>query len=287
MNASKKEIVMENKELLINFLNAYSKNLNDFCKREYYELNRHLFLLALKGIGVSNYQNSYISGEETFLNWCLKQIECPIVFDVGANQGNYAISAKKINEKSVIFSFEPHPVSYEKLKSNSGGGHTFNAINLGLSDSNKEIEIYDYENDQGSEHASLYKEVIENLHKGKPKSHLVKLISLDYFITISNINHIHLLKIDTEGHELEVLKGAANAIQNNQIDLIHIEFNEMNVYSRVFFKDISDFLKNYNFFRMLPDGLVPLEPYNPLFCEIFHFQNIVAINKKVISNSNH
>ena len=85
-----------------------------------------------------------------------------------------------------------------------------------------------------------------------------------------------LLKIDTEGHELEVLKGFEPYIRQNKVDLIHFEFNEMNVASRVFFKDFWEFLPNYDFYRMLQDGLIPIKNYNPVYCEIFAYQNIVA-----------
>ena len=85
-----------------------------------------------------------------------------------------------------------------------------------------------------------------------------------------------MLKIDTEGHEFAVLRGASNLLKTGRIDVIHFEFNEMNVVSRVFFKDIWDFLPNYDFYRMLPDGLAQIKNYSPVFCEIFAYQNIVA-----------
>ena len=87
---------------------------------------------------------------------------------------------------------------------------------------------------------------------------------------------IGLLKIDTEGHEFEVLKGAENLLKAGKIEMIHLEFNEMNVFSRVFFKDIWDYLPNYDLYRMLPDGLVHIKNYSPVFCEIFAYQNLVA-----------
>jgi len=58
----------------------------------------------------------------------------------------------------------------------------------------------------------------------------------------------------------------------------------MNVYSRVFFRDFYELLVNYNFFRMLPDGLIFLGKYNPIFQEIFAYQNIVAIRKDLKIN---
>ena len=86
-----------------------------------------------------------------------------------------------------------------------------------------------------------------------------------------------MLKIDTEGNELNTLKGLGNWISNGKIKAIHFEFNEMNVISRVFFKDFWDILPNYNFNRMVQDCLVPIKQYNQVRCA---FQNIVALIKE-------
>jgi hypothetical protein len=54
----------------------------------------------------------------------------------------------------------------------------------------------------------------------------------------------------------------------------------MNVSSRTYFRDFWNLLPNYNFYRLLPDGMVKIERYSPVFCEIFAYQNIVAILKQ-------
>lgn len=147
---------------------------------------------------------------------------------------------------------------------------------MGVSSSEGVLKLYDYENGDGSEHASLYRDVIEKIHQGKAAEHEVKVITLNEFAIEHQIERVLLLKIDTEGHELDVLKGFEPYIRKNKVDLIHFEFNEMNVASRVFFKDFWEFLPNYDFYRMLQDGLIPIENYNPVYCEIFAYQNIVA-----------
>ena len=92
-------------------------------------------------------------------------------------------------------------------------------------------------------------------------------------------NNYGLDKIDVEGNEFSVLRGMKMALLSGKVNAIHFEFNEMNVMSRIFFKDFYDFLTDYQFYRMLQDGLVEIGEYNPLFCEIFAYQNIVAIKK--------
>src|SRR6185436_3522307 len=95
---------------------------------------------------------------------------------------------------------------------------------------------------------------------------------------------VDFLKIDTEGNELKVLKGAQSLLQKNAIRAIQFEFNEMNVVSRVFLRDFYDILAGYTFYRLLPDGLLPLGRYSARN-EIFAFQNIFAVNDAVIDKN--
>lgn len=68
-----------------------------------------------------------------------------------------------------------------------------------------------------------------------------------------------------------------NAIANRKIKAIHFEFNEMNVHSRAFFRDFWNLLDGYRFYRLLPNEMLEIKTYHPLYCEVFAYQNIVAI----------
>ena len=103
--------------------------------------------------------------------------------------------------------------------------------------------------------------------------------TLDNFAKKEKIKKIDFLKIDIEGNELSVLEGAKNLIKGNKISLIEFEFNEMNAYSRTFFKDFINLLPNFKFYRIMPKGLYKLGPYKPITHEIFAFQNILAVKK--------
>jgi FkbM family methyltransferase len=205
-------------------------------------------------------------------------MEKGIIFDIGANIGDYSKNLRKSNQQITIYAFEPHPITFKNLLINTTNLN-INAFNVAIGSKKAILSLYDYADQDGSSHASLYKEVIENIHKSKAINHEVNIIDLNTFVKEHAIERVHLLKIDTEGHELEVLKGFEQFIQENRVDIIHFEFNEMNIASRVFFKDFWEFLPNYDFYRMLPDGLIPIKTYNPVFCEIFAYQNIVAIVK--------
>lgn len=257
-------------------LEFYSKY---FCRRRYYKLNRFLYHLGLRGMGVLNYQSAISSGEYAFMVGLKKMYMRSnlIVFDVGANKGDYSIAIKNEFPLAHIYAFEPHPKTFNELVSASNM-YGFKAYNYGLGDKAEQLLLYDHKSDemQGTQHASIYLEVIEGFHKGNAQQFMVGINTLDKFIEYNKINKIDLLKVDTEGNELNVLKGAEVALRSNIIDIIHFEFNGLNVISRVFMKDFFDILNNYKFYRMLSDGLIPLE-YDYLTCEIFAFQNIIAI----------
>ena len=246
------------------------------------KINKFIFMLSIRSMGVLNYKNSYVSGERYFLTNYLKGKK-GVVIDVGANVGRYTEEILAINESISVFAFEPHPLTFEKLENKFKLNQKVKVINKGLSINEVELNLYDRADQDGSTHASLFEHVITGMHgAAKSVAHKVSLITLDEFLNKENIQEILLLKIDTEGNEFQVLKGAKEAISRKKILAIHFEFNEMNVVSRIFFKDFWDFLdaSRYSFYRLLPSGMMEIKMYSPLLCEILAYQNIVAILKK-------
>ncbi|WP_342071495.1 FkbM family methyltransferase [Yoonia algicola] len=248
-----------------------------FARKRFARLNRFLFSLSLGGLGVMNYGSSAITGERAFLRKYLPN-KTGVLIDVGANKGEYSTDALALNKSLRIFAFEPHPKTFKELAEVVEGYPTMTAINKGVSCTTGKLELFDYSDKDGSQHASLFKEVITDIHGAEGfVSHQVDLVTLDQFVSENSITEISLLKIDTEGNELEVLKGAKDTLAKGMIKAIHFEFNEMNVISRTFFKDFEKILNGYKFFRLLPNEMLEIRDYHALYCEIFAYQNIVAV----------
>jgi FkbM family methyltransferase len=224
-----------------------------------------------------NYKNDTVSGERHFLREYLSSCQQPTIVDVGANEGIYVTDILAVNGNAQAFAFEPHPVTYTRLLQHTSEIKNITAINAACGSASGKLVLYDYAGSEGTGHASLHAGVIEGIHKGHSDQHVVNVVDLDTFASEHGISLIHLLKIDAEGHELEVLKGALTMLRESRIRAIQFEFNEMNVVSRVFFKDFCDLVPHYKFYRMLRDGLLELSPYSPLDYELFAFQNIVAL----------
>lgn len=233
---------------------------------------------ALSAFGVLNFASLEESGEAHFLDAFARSVRVPVVFDVGANVGDYTRQVLTRSPMAHVLAFEPHPRTFVRL-----AGFLLHpqvtVLNLALGDRKGELEIFDYRDHDGTCHASPYREVIETLHHAPAVAHRVRASTVAEVCDEYDLRHIDLLKIDTEGHEYAVLQGAEPMIRDGRIDVIHFEFNEMNVISRRFFKDFWDFLPEYDFFRLLPGEVLPLKQYVPSHCEIFAFQNIVCTRK--------
>ena len=252
-----------------------------------YKFNYHIYRIALRGIGVLNSEGPEVTGENHFLRKLKRYADLKTIIDVGANDGGYAQQLRSYFPKAKIYAIEPHPQTFRRLiliaKKNN-----ISAYNMGLGNYMGKSYLWDFADDAELKHtqptstlASGIKEVIENLHKQKSKSYEFEMNTLDNFAKREKIERIDFLKIDIEGNELAVLQGSKNLLRKNRILFIQFEFNEMNVYSRTFFKDFMDMLPDYIIYRMMPRGLYKLCPYRPSTHEIFAFQNIIAAHKSV------
>ena len=237
--------------------------------------------------GIGSAETAEISGEKFLIEHVLPRLlnnEQPVMFDVGANVGHYSKALYSAFPKAHIVAFEPVPRTFEVLRATLATT-TVKCCCVALSDAEGDALIYDYDQADGSEHASLFSGVLKDLHRAKAiKETSVPLLTLDAYCRGASIPEIDFLKIDTEGNELKVLKGSQTMIQKNAIRAIQFEFNEMNVVSRVFLKDFYDILQGYSFYRLLPSAVLPLGRYSPRN-EIFAFQNVLALNDAVIGDS--
>ena len=265
------------KKMSIYYLFAYFLGRPRFNK-----LNKFLYNLALRGMGVYNYQDMRISGEFWFIKNVLKRSgDDLVVFDVGANIGGYS---KEILRNNVsikkIYAFEPHSSTYEKLLVNATH-QQIQAVNFGLSDQECTATLYDRAYAGGSRHASLSEEIFSVVHRVETESMQINLTTVDSFCRVNKIEFIDLLKIDVEGYEINVLRGAHEMLQAGKVGLIQFEFTQLNSGLRVFFKDFLELLgDNYHIYRLLPHGVERIKSYNPTFHEIFGYQNFICELKK-------
>jgi FkbM family methyltransferase len=250
-----------------------------FARPSFYFLNKSLFFLSLRGMGLYNCGHR-VSGEKYFLNRILPKIvaKCPVLLDVGANVGSYSQMLAFAFPKATIYAFEPHPSTFQKLRKRIGD--SVQCCNVAIGKNAGTTFLYDRQDNDGSEHASLSDKVITKLHKQKVVQHIVNIETVDRFAAEKNITTVDLLKIDTEGYEYDVLLGAKNLIDQKAIKIIQFEFGSMNTVTGHMLKEFKEMLPGYTLYRLLPKHLLLLD-FQPIEEELFGYQNIIAVSDRV------
>ena len=237
-----------------------------FLNRMFGKKQHYRFFLILKNIGMQgmNFRNTDLHNNgELFL---IKELsrhfeqskEQTVLFDVGANVGNYSRQLlANFPAASVIHAFEPFSVPFSQLEAMQRSHPNLHAHRLGLSDKNEDLLMYS--SDEYSEIGGVYNRdvIFKDMQEMNP------FVTIDSFCKRQNIPRIHFLKIDVEGHELSVLKGATTLLEQGSIDVIQFEFGAGNHFSRTYFLDFFNLLDpHYRLYRLLSDGLLEIKGYN-------------------------
>ena len=176
----------------------------------------------------------------------------------------------------IIHCFVPSQYTFTLLYNSYYKADNVILNNVGLGKQRKQSMLH--YNNEGSGLASLTKRRLEHFNIDFTKSEKVQIITLDEYCFSRNIHHIHLLKIDVEGHELDVLHGATVMFQNKAIDMVTFEFGGCNIDTRTYFQDFWYFFKDKNMliYRILPHNrLYKILSYNEMY-EQFTTTNYLA-----------
>jgi len=194
----------------------------------------------------------------------IKQVVFPgaVVFDLGANIGSWSEAVLATEKNVTIYAFEPIPSTYETLKKRLSFPNCF-LYNVAISDQTGIKDFHIYANEIQEHH----KELIQ-----------VNTQDLDSFCKEHAIAHIDFLKIDTEGAELSILKGAQHLLSNHAIPVIQFEYGGTYSDANITLKEVYDLLSVYNYaiYRIIPNGLIKIGKWRSEL-ETFQYSNYVAI----------
>lgn len=207
--------------------------------------------------------------------------EKAIIFDVGANKGQYQKElADHLNmAEFIIHSFEPSPSTFKTLEKNANK----NCVNHNIGFGNTKEKLKLFRTGEGSPLSSLHQKTEGDYYNVEMNEfEEVNIETIDNFCLEQKIEHIDFLKLDIEGHELFALQGAKNMISNNKINFIQFEFGPPNIDSRTYLRDIILLLQEqYDCYRVLNGGLFKFE-YKETD-EIFLPINYFAMRKGIIA----
>jgi len=185
----------------------------------------------------------------------LKGLNLKVAIDIGAHKGEFLSYLLKLDNIEKIYAFEPQIKIFNELVSKFSNNKKVVLNNFAISheSGNKIIKINKLTStstfSEISEKSLWFKlkNIILLSQNSIDDSYQVPTQKLDSYIHEQNIHNIDLLKIDTEGHEINVLNGLENTLKKQTIKYILIEINLTKMYKNYNVKEIENFLKEKKF----------------------------------------
>lgn len=150
------------------------------------------------------------------------------IIDIGANTGPFSFAMRLLLPESQIFAFEPLPLCYKNLVKNLAPMGKFTAFQTAIGDEQAEVEMWQSE---FSESSSLLP--MDDLHKQAfPHTANAQLVNvplapLDDYLDKLEFNSPVLLKIDVQGYEDKVIRGASKTLKHVDCIITELSFKTL------------------------------------------------------------
>jgi FkbM family methyltransferase len=202
-----------------------------------------------------------------------------VAFDVGAHGGEWTDIVLKYSPNAKLVLFEPSSFLFESLHTKYNVHRNISVFHLGLSNKTGNLILYN----PGSPLAGYY--FRPGCHN-QDLAETIPVTTMDIFCLQHNISHIDLLKIDTEGAELDILRGASNLLVSKSIDVIQFEYGGTYLDSKITLKEVFDFLMfhGYKILRIENEEIININKWNSSL-ENYNLANYCAYNPRKFSKS--
>jgi len=176
----------------------------------------------------------------------------PVVFDVGANVGNWTKTLLEIIPDAKVLMFDPSAGCQAAIRAKALPGILL--LPCALGETAGRLPYFSSSATDGS--ASLHARRDTPFLDFKYEQSSVEVRTLDEVMATEKIDFVDFMKMDIEGHELFALKGARQALAAGKIGALSFEFGCGNVNSRTFFRDFWELLTaaNYAIYRITAGG---------------------------------
>jgi FkbM family methyltransferase len=200
----------------------------------------------------------------------------PILFDVGGHTGEYTEAFLKVHPGGISHVFEPSRAHFELLKKRLGTQANVTLTRSALGASPGELPLFKDAEITGL--ASLTKRRLDHYGIAMDVAETVTVQTIDDVVTARGIDRIDLLKIDVEGHEMDVLKGAQRTFAARSIRLVQFEFGGCNLDTKTSVQDFYYFFRDIGFRLgvVRPTGRLKWLPKYDEFLEQYRTTNFVA-----------
>jgi len=210
---------------------------------------------------------------------CLSQLPAgssrgPVALDIGANVGNWTSEMIKASPGSLVCAFEPSSAAFGLLAERFSREQNVRLAKAAVGkEAGKRLLWFDQ---AGSGLASLTKRKLDHFNIEFNLSEEVEVVTVDQWCEQNGIEPV-IIKIDVEGHEMDVLAGAEKTLAHTSV--VQFEFGGCNIDSRTYFQDFYYFFREAGFLikRITPRGLADVPKYREED-EVFQTTNYLAVS---------
>jgi FkbM family methyltransferase len=201
--------------------------------------------------------NMTVREDEIIQRFCPK--EGDTVIDIGAHFGRYTIIAsKRVGMSGKVISIEAEPHNFEILNRNIILNKLTNVTSLNCAAYSKEHKVKLYLNNEVKSVHSIRNTIMSNRAQSKEKFVEVQANTIDFLLKSNGIKQedVNWIKIDVEGAEYEVLKGAKDILSKSKDISVLVEIHNLSEDIN-FYYPVIKFLNSHNFkldFEKLHDG---------------------------------
>lgn len=199
--------------------------------------------------------------------------------DVGANIGNWSSLFINSAPKSVQgILFEPSQHTLKSLRQRFSEYQNIKIIEKGVGHCEGEVEFFD-ELGKGESSSIIQKASLKNAVKT-----VVKLTSLDIELNQNNVSYVDFLKIDAEGYDFQVLKGAVDFLNSQSIGIIQFEYGPGWKHGGATLSAAVSLLKSFGYQVFLLKSHQLFKIDFEFYGEYFAYSNYVAVSPAKISS---
>ena len=156
------------------------------------------------------------------------------ILDIGANKGQSIKFFSKIFDKPTIYAFEPSPRTFGSLKKfvEKLNGLQISIYQIGIGEKEQTINFYESilsetstfaVPNQDSDYLKRKNRILFQNSETAFTSIPTRMTTVDTFLSENKLERIDVLKIDVEGFELEVIRGAQHALRDGKVKIVQFE----------------------------------------------------------------
>jgi FkbM family methyltransferase len=206
----------------------------------------------------------------------LARTVCPRVstfIDVGANTGDWTALVLEYAPTAHGLLFEPSQSAVNRLRQRFRAGFDLEILQVALSDRSGSAQLF--EEPEAGQSSSF----VAGHSRATAVPHNVSVRTLDHELQTRSWDSVGILKIDTEGYDLRVIKGALPFLETARIGVLQFEYNRPWAAAGSTLGDAITLLRDcgYSIYLLLPQGLYRFDYER--YREFYAYSNFVAISK--------